>query len=238
MRFLQPSALAMALALSWGPALAQQAAPDPAQEERIRYASDLIEMTNLRPMMNQLAAGTAGSIAAAYQQQNKGQITEANRKTIEEVVRTNMAKKLPELIPLLAPATAEAFTTEELKAWVDFYKSPTGQSILDKLPAYSASSNRLVGSWLQQNTGGLERSILAELEQKGLKVARPAAARPAPGQPAGPAPTAAPRAPAAPAAPRAAPAAQPARPAAPAQAPAAGAQRGAPANPAQPAAPR
>ena len=174
MRFFRPVAAAAFAVLLAGPVAAQTGlTPDP---ERMKLSGDLIELMNVRPTMQQLSAGTIASITKAYTAQQKGKITDANKKAISEAVRTNMAKKLPELITVLAPAAAQVFTAEELKAFVDFLKTPIGKQIMAKMPGYQVAQSRLAAGWLQKNTPVIEKQILADLAAKGVKVARPGSA--------------------------------------------------------------
>jgi uncharacterized protein len=172
MAFLRSIAAAALLALALVPAQAQQAGLTPEQEQRINLAADLIEMLTLQPMKSQLVSGTSSTLAKAYEQQ-AGKITDEQKKAIEETVHVNMAKKLGDLIPLLAPLTADAFTTQELQALVDFYQTPVGQGILDKMLSFQVRSARLAQDWMKQNMGGIEKQILSELEGKGIKIAKP-----------------------------------------------------------------
>lgn len=151
------------------PASAQDAAPDAeAQMARLNAASDLVETLNLRQMMTQLTNGTTNALITAIAQ--TGEVNDETRAKVNEAVRNNMAAKLPEIIPLLAPITAEAFTVEELNAMNEFYASETGRSIIAKLPGYQAASSRMMATWMQQNTGPIQSAILADLEAAGVEI--------------------------------------------------------------------
>lgn len=151
-------------------AASAQDAPPTADEQlaQLNAASDLVETLNLQQMMNQLTGGTSNAILAAIAQ--SGEVNDETRTAVNAAVRGQLAAKLPEIIPLLAPVTAEAFTTEELEAMNAFYASPIGQSIIAKLPGYQAASSRLMASWMQQNTGPIQAAILEELKGKGIEV--------------------------------------------------------------------
>ncbi|MDQ4061488.1 MAG: DUF2059 domain-containing protein [Pseudomonadota bacterium] len=156
-----------------GPASAQSPGPDPDAQKKLVLASELVEVLNLQPMMNQVPPVTARNIVAAIQQQTKKPVPESTQKTISDVVRRKMAERLPDIIYVLAPVTAEALSADEMQALVTFYKSPQGQSILNKLPGYMAQSQRLLASWGQQNIPAVEKAIVEELKSKGVDVPPP-----------------------------------------------------------------
>ena len=156
--------------LAAGPAVAQTPPKDADMQKRLLLASELIEVLNLRPLLAQFQPSAVRSIVGAVEQQSKKPVPEATQKTISDVVFRKMAEKFPDLIPVLAPITAEAFSTEELQALLNFYKSAPGQAILAKLPNYTTQSGRLVSGWMQQNVPGLEKSIVDELKAKGVDV--------------------------------------------------------------------
>jgi hypothetical protein len=158
--------------LAAGP-VAAQTGKDADMQKRLTLASELITVLNLRPLLAQLEPGAVRGIVGAVEQQTRKPVPEATQKTIQDVVHRKMAEKLPDLIPTLAPATAEAFTTEEIQSLLDFYKSAPGQTILAKLPSYQTQSGRLMTTWMQQNLSGLERSIVEELKAKGVEVPMP-----------------------------------------------------------------
>ena len=139
-----------------------------AQQARLDAASDLVETLNLQQMMTQLSNGTTSALLAALAQ--TGEVNEETRTAVNTAVRNQMASKLPEIIPLLSPLTAEAFSQEELAAMNDFYSSDVGQSIIAKLPAYQAASSRLMATWMQQSTPQLQAAILADLSGQGIEV--------------------------------------------------------------------
>ena len=152
-------------------AAAQDAPSADDQLVQLNAASDLVETLNLRQMMNQLTNGTTTAILTALSQ--SGEVTDETRATVQSTVRNQFAAKLPEIIPLLAPVTAEAFTAEELEALNTFYATPVGQSIIGKLPTYQAASSRLMAAWMQQNTPPMQAAILEELKTQGIDVPQP-----------------------------------------------------------------
>ena len=171
------AASATLLALASQTASAQTAAPTADEQlAQLNAASDLVETLNLQQMMTQLSSGTSTAIITAIAQ--SGEVNDETRAAVQTAVRNQLAAKLPEIIPLLAPVTAEAFTVEELQAMNEFYGSDVGQSIIGKLPGYQAASSRLMSAWMQQNTPPLQAAILEELKAGGIEVPaqRPAAA--------------------------------------------------------------
>ena len=63
------------------------------------------------------------------------------------------------LIELVLPVYVEHFTEEELSAILDFYRSPTGQSLLRKMPVIMQESMTLGEQWGQE----IAHQVLEEL---------------------------------------------------------------------------
>jgi hypothetical protein len=62
-------------------------------------------------------------------------VSAEQRQMIVEVVRKVMREKgTPKLIEAMIPIYASTFTIEELRALVEFYESPVGRSVTDKMP--------------------------------------------------------------------------------------------------------
>ncbi len=163
------AAAAIALLAAPLPGVAQDAQLTPEQQlERLNAASDLVETLNLRQMMNQLSSGTTTALTNAVAQ--TGEVNDETRAAISTAVRNNMAERLPEIIPLLAPVTAEAFTPEEIAAMNEFYGTDLGQSIINKLPGYQGASSRLMASWMQANTQSIQAAILEDLTAAGIEI--------------------------------------------------------------------
>jgi len=67
-------------------------------------------------------------------------LSETEKRALVSAVGDAMAEVMPQMMDDLAPAMAASFTEAEVCALADFYASPIGQGVIDKMPAFGAAS--------------------------------------------------------------------------------------------------
>lgn len=132
-----------ALALA-GPAGAQPAAPpDP---ERMALAQQIYELMGsqtqtisqaMRGMMTTMMKSAGGADGARQQ-------------AVQGALSDSLDKMMPKVLHGTVEIMAEDFTAEELRGMLGFYRSPTGQAVLRKMPAITQQSMRLSLSLMPQ----------------------------------------------------------------------------------------
>lgn len=167
--------LALALAK---PAVAQdqQVPPEPAPSDRISEApQEEIDPEKLR-LGRQLTVATRmtrefDEILPNIAEQAKTTLIRSNPQMqlgiIEVVDRValEMVDRRSELDELFAQVWASAFTTEELQALLDFYRSPVGEKYAARLPRVLQVQIGLAEQWSQSMSEGLFRRVQQELQQ-------------------------------------------------------------------------
>ena len=68
-----------------------------------------------------------------------------------------------ELVDLIAPIYTKYFSDEELLSLIEFYKTPLGQKVVDKLPLISQDSYKAGEEWGQR----ISEKIISRLKEKG-----------------------------------------------------------------------
>jgi uncharacterized protein len=68
-----------------------------------------------------------------------------------------------ELIELVVPIYAKHFTEKEINQLIQFYRSPIGQKVIEKLPLITQDSHEVGTNWGKQ----LSNKVLARLKEKG-----------------------------------------------------------------------
>lgn len=101
-------------------------------------------------------------------------LTTEQETLIAEAMVESTAAMAPEMLDRLAPAMAATFTERELCALADFYGSTEGQTIIAKMPAYSAASSQAMMDFMPI----FQRDMLARLCQKLDCNATPSTKRP------------------------------------------------------------
>jgi uncharacterized protein len=163
--------VALALALSPLPALAQQpAAPPPAplkpvSPTALQAAKDLLAVklvtqiyANAIPNIVQRAKDTFLANNLSYQ------------KDLNEValmVAQNEAGKEKEIGEQMAKIYANDFTEQELKDLTAFYKSPLGQKVLAQEPRSIQSSMVYMNQWAQGMSESVVNEFRAEMKKRG-----------------------------------------------------------------------
>lgn len=141
------SVLFAAAALTFGqPAWAQsQAAPaSPSDAERLAAAREVVELSRVRDymgkaidaMIDQSMKGVVGGLTEA-----NGVKTAHDKARLERVMaiynahmRAGLKTDMPRLIDAQASLYASVYSLSELRGLVTFYRSPTGQAMIAKMP--------------------------------------------------------------------------------------------------------
>jgi hypothetical protein len=123
---------------------------DPEKEKQIRTLLDLTGMTALVQSMTD-------QIFDSF---------ERNFPDVKPEAWQRLRKKMPaeELIELVIPVYDRYYTTEDLTAVVEFYRTPVGQKVIRTLPDITRESSAIGERW------GAERAeeVLEELKAEGL----------------------------------------------------------------------
>lgn len=136
--------------------VAALAAEEVSREEAL--ARELLEVTGGSEMGLQMMEQMMQSLAAAQ----PGISQEFSERFLEEVDPT-------ELDELLVPVYVKHLTAAEMEATLEFYRTPAGQSILQKMPLVMEESVRLGQQW------GMEvaQRVVEKLEQEERAVPTP-----------------------------------------------------------------
>ena len=136
------AAVLVSLCVAAGSAQAQQSSPPPAATATAatpspkalaltkRYIAALHVDQTMKPMMQSIM----GPMLDEQERANPN-LTAVQRKAIRETVEEFVAgDMMDDILERMTPAYATIFSEDELQALVDFYESPTGQSIIGKMP--------------------------------------------------------------------------------------------------------
>ena len=171
---LPAACVALGLALSFGPAEAQQA---PAQQPQalkpgtpacMAAARDILQMKNA----SALYANAVPNIVT----QTKDQLLSTNlnyQKDLNEVaviVAQKMVGKEKEIGEGMAQIYCNEFTEKELIDLVAFYKSPLGQKLLASEPRAIQFSMSYMNSWAQNFAEVVNGEFRAEMRKRGKQI--------------------------------------------------------------------
>ncbi len=165
---LSAAGLALGLALSGIPAVAQSPAPKQASPAAIAAAKEILTMKKASAMY----ANAVPNVVA----QTKDVLLRANlnyQKDLNEVaviVAQKLAGREKEIADGMASAYANEFSEQELKDLVTFYKSPLGQKLLTAEPRAIELSMGYMNQWGQNFAGIVNGEFRAEMRKRGKEI--------------------------------------------------------------------
>ena len=169
--------LALGLALSGVPAIAQQKQPAPAPSAAplkqgspaaIAAAKEILTMKN--------ASAMYASAVPNIVQQTKDALLGSNlnyQKDLNEVaviVAQKLAGREKEIGDGMANVYANEFSEQELKDLVTFYKSPLGQKLLASEPRAIQFSMSYMNGWAQNFAETVNGEFRAEMRKRGKQI--------------------------------------------------------------------
>jgi hypothetical protein len=155
-------AAAVALTLTASPAAFA------ADAQNVALAKQLLELTNGATVLTPLIPGVIEQARLFYLQQNPmlgKDLTEITAK-----LRTDLQPRFSELIDEIAKMYAEAFTEQEMKDIVAFYRTPVGKKLLEQQPKLVDSSMNFAGNWANKLSEEVTGKIREELIKRGHKM--------------------------------------------------------------------
>ena len=161
-RAVRPAAVAITL-VAFGPAAHVQAAqPSPGA---MQTAKQLIEVTHTTTVFGPLIAGVVEQAKLLYLQQNPGLGKDLNE--VAAKIRKELQPRFSELNNEVAILYAKNFTEQELKEILAFYKTPTGQKLLQKQPGVIDASMRFAQTWSNKLSDEVIAKMRDEMKKKG-----------------------------------------------------------------------
>ncbi|MBR0843125.1 DUF2059 domain-containing protein [Bradyrhizobium liaoningense] len=169
LKFLPAATLAVGLALSAAPAVAQQAAPAPkASAAAVASAKEILTLKNATAMYANAVPGMVEKVKATLIGQNLNYQKDLNE--LAPVVAQQLAGREKEIGDGMAQAYAAQFTEQELKDLVTFYKSPLGQKLIAAEPRAIDQSMRVMNSWAQSFSETVASAFRAEMKKRGKEI--------------------------------------------------------------------
>ncbi|MFG1423698.1 DUF2059 domain-containing protein [Roseixanthobacter liquoris] len=156
-----------ALSLSGGFALAQQAQQLTVQPSagQMQAARDLVNANGEARAFNGVIANLVDGAALGFLQTNPDLAPQL--RDVAVALRPEFEKRQAEIIDMVAASYAQRFTEAELKEALAFYKSATGQKLVNDRPAIVQQAVQNIQAWSAQlNSDALER-IRAEMKKRG-----------------------------------------------------------------------
>lgn len=131
-------------------------------------AKELLGVSNLASLRDQMAELVEAQIAALLRDANPGQDDKVDD-AVKDLIRPALKRRMPDYLDKAAEIYAGHFTRNELEQLVAFYKSPLGQKLMreqDKLvPAMTAMAKK----WVNGVGNAVLKEAAADFAKRGLK---------------------------------------------------------------------
>jgi len=146
------------------PARAQQVTP-----ESLAASRELMELTNANQSLDQMIMMLAPQLSQLLEQANpqQGQLV---RQIVDEMVIPELRKSIPEAVDSAATIYARTFTQAELNQVIAFYKTPTGQKFIDRMPGLMTELSQAGQEWGQRAAIKALQDLAPKLREKGIQV--------------------------------------------------------------------
>ena len=162
-RFRSVALLLAALAMP-GAAEAQNAS-DPVA---LAKAKELLQVSNLIAMRDQMVALVEAQIGALVRDANPGQDDKVDR-AVTDLIRPALKRRIPEYLDLAAGVYADHFTRAELDQLVSFYKSPLGQKLMREQSELVPDITAMSKTWINRVGNDVLKETAADFAKRGLK---------------------------------------------------------------------
>ena len=168
-KFMLAAGLAVGLALSLAPAGAQTPAPaKPASPAAIAAAKEILDMKKASAMYAQAVPSVVEQTKTNLMQNNLNYQKDLNEVAI--IVAQGLAGREKEIGEGMAKVYADAFSEQELKDLVVFYKSPLGQKLLTAEPEAIQASITFMRQWGQTFSQTVAAQFRAEMHKRGKDI--------------------------------------------------------------------
>lgn len=141
---------------------------DNADPATLAKAKELLQVSNLAAMRDQMVALVQAQIAALVLNANPGQGDKVNR-LINDVIQPSLKRRLPEYLDLAAGVYAAHFTRAELDQLVSFYKSPVGQKLVREQDQMIPAMTKMSREWVNRVGNDVLKDAADDIAKRGLK---------------------------------------------------------------------
>ena len=164
--------------VGWGVAAAvivavmMLAAPAGAQSKAdpvaLAKAKELLQVSNLASMRDQMVALVQAQISNLVLAANPGQEDKIDQ-AMDDVIQPALKRRIPEYLDLAAGIYADHFTRAELEQLVSFYKSPVGQKLMREQGDLIPVMTKMSKEWVNRVGNEVLKGAADDFAKRGLK---------------------------------------------------------------------
>ncbi len=127
------------------PAMAMAQTAPPPSAHQLELAKRVMNDVGGEKMVDQIMNAMMGSMTAQMANGQSKDIQEKNRTVIVPALQATMSRVMPKLMDLVTVSYAQTFSEQELTDIDAFYRSPSGQSMIAKMPQMMTSTMQAMG---------------------------------------------------------------------------------------------
>ncbi len=159
-------ALALVTAAWWFSILAQPARADEAS--KAATIEELFVVTKTDALLQQVMEQVRTMQKAQLEKMQLPSEAQGEANDLLEQIMTLVNERMgwSKLKPLYVKLYADSFTEEELRATLEFYRSPAGRAMLEKMPVLMANSMKMMQDQLGDLTPEISRVIREQTERR------------------------------------------------------------------------
>ncbi len=131
-------------------------------------AKELMQVSNLASMRDQLVALVEAQIATLVLDANPGAEDKVDR-AVTDVIRPALTRRIPEYLDLAAGVYADHFTRAELEQLVSFYKSPLGRKLEREQGELIPAITQMSKEWVNRVGNEVLKDAADDFAKRGLK---------------------------------------------------------------------
>lgn len=140
----------------------------PATEASVR---ELLEVTKSRQMLDQVYGQMESMYADSMRQAFGESMTEEQEARMQRFTTRMTALMKKEmswdvLAPMYVDIYSKSFTQEEIQSMLDFYRTPAGQAVIDKMPLVMQNTMKAVQERIGTMMPEMQKMLAEELQQK------------------------------------------------------------------------
>jgi uncharacterized protein len=145
----------------WPGAIVAQPAPD----DGLKAARELVVAMRSTDQLKLMLQTIFQALKPAFVQ-GRPQL-EKEMDLILPIMLDSLSTRLDEFADEIAAVYARNFTPDEIRDLAVFYRSPTGQKLIDKMPTVAKQSIEIGQAWGRKLAGELQTKIAEELRKRG-----------------------------------------------------------------------
>ena len=158
-----------------GAAAAQAASDQPSREQVLKLMTVMGVQQSVEEALHRSQAGIQDAARETFLK-NTPAVDDATKKKMEEILAAEPFFKFDELVDAVVPIYQKNLSPGDVQAGIEFYSSPAGKRLLEKVPEILREANESAGKVAQQKMEKYAEQLDRKLQvlQAELQVKQPA----------------------------------------------------------------